>query len=208
MNPVILGTGPSLAEVADDLDGFMLFGCNDTFRDFDLDVWLACDPKWHAKRGPISLPCDQWHWDKAICERGGYRYIEGRWFDGLSTDPSWISYGHSSGWQLLNLAVHYITWGLAEPPILLVGYDMTYRKGEPRHYFKGLSDTDGEYDGELRKWSLFDKPDGTGLLYDYQHIAKQCERGEIPPIINCTPRSAMQWFPFGIINDYGEAKKA
>lgn len=201
---VILGTGPSLADCADHLRELhrrgrvMLFGLNDTFRDFDLDVWIACDPKWHQVRGRIDLPgVDQWHWDAGICERFGYRHIEGRWFDGLSTDPSWIAYGHSSGWQALNLAMHYYTWGSHQGPIYLCGYDMTYRDNEPRHYFKGLSEAEGEYEPALRKWSLFDKPDKSGLLYDYKHIADQQARGELPcRIVNATPRSAMRWFPF------------
>lgn len=168
----------------------MLFGINNTFHDFDLDCWIACDPAWHAHYGRVDGRFDKWHWDDEICQRHGYRHIEGRWFDGLSTDPNWISLGHSSGWQALNLAVHY---GCDQ--ILLVGFDMDYRPGEPRHYFSGLSEQAGEYPNALRKWSLFDKPNKTGLLYDYRHIAKQCERGEIPPIINCTPKSAMRWFP-------------
>jgi len=200
---VILGTGPSLARVADQLRAMkaagkvMLFGMNNSYEDFDLDCWLACDPAWHKLNGKIELECDQWHWDKDICSRYGYRHIPGLWLDGLSTDPDFISYGHSSGWQCLNLAVHY---GCS--PILLCGYDMTYRAGEPRHYFKGLSDVPGEYPEPLRKWSLFDKPDQTGLLYDYRHIAEQCNRGEIPPILNCTTGSAMQWFPFAQIADF------
>jgi len=200
---VILGTGPSLAPVADQLRELkaagkvMLFGMNNSYKDFDLDVWLACDPAWHKHNGKVDLDCDQWHWDKDICDRYGYRHKPGLWLDGLSTDKDYISFGHSSGWQCLNLAVHY-----GCDPILLCGYDMTYRKGEARHYFKGLSDVAGEYPQPLRKWSLFDKPDKTGLLYDYKHIADQAERGEIPPVYNCTPGSAMTWFPFAQIADF------
>lgn len=205
--PIVLGTGPSLAKDIDlirklQADGrVMLFGLNDTYRDFNLDVWIACDPKWHEVRGEVYIPfCDQWHWDKAICEKHGYEYIEGVWYDGLWTkDTEKISYGHSSGWQALNLAHHYITWDMCQGPILLCGFDMTYRDNEPRHYFTGLSDVAGEYDKELRKWSLFDKTSkgqpGKGLLFDYKRIADQCERGEAHQIINCTPGSAMEWFP-------------
>jgi len=178
----------------------MLFGINDTYRAFNLDAWIACDPAWHNHRGKIDIPyCDQWHWDKDICQRGGYEHIEGVWKDGMglwTKDTSKITLGHSSGWQALNLAHHYVTWGLCSGPILLCGYDMTYRAGEPRHYFKGVSETAGEYDKVLRKWSLFDKAPqgkpGEGLLFNYKDIADQTDRHEI---INCTPRSAMRWFP-------------
>jgi len=194
---VVIGTGPSLAAVADDLrdlrarDKVRLFGINSTYLDFDLDVWIACDPKWNRHYGKIEIDADQWHWDVDICADYGYQHIPGEWLPGLSLDPGVISFGHSSGWQALNLAA--VTYRCN--PVLLVGYDMTYRKNEPRHYFKGLSDIDGEYPEALRKWSLFDKPNKTGLLYDYKNIADQVARGELPPIINCTPDSAMRWFP-------------
>lgn len=200
---VILGTGPSLALVADQLRELkaagkvMLFGMNNSYQDFDLDVWIACDPAWHQHNGQVKIDADCWHWDKGICDQYGYRYIEGVWLDGLSTDPDLISFGHSSGWQALNLALHY-----GCDPILLCGYDMSYPAGKPRHYFTGLSDTRGEYPLPLQKWSLFDKPDKTGLLYDYRHIAAQCNRGEIPPILNCTHGSAMTCFPFAEIADF------
>lgn len=201
---VILGTGPSLSLVADELrqlkaDGkVMLFGMNNSYKDFDLDVWLACDPKWHEVNGQVTLDCDQWHWDKGICEKYGYKHIPGLWLPGLSTDPDYISFGHSSGWQCLNLAAVQYRCEM----VLLCGYDMTYREGEKRHYFTGLSNVDGEYPEPLRKWSLFDKPDKTGLLYDYAHIADQCRRGEVCPIVNCTENSAMSCFEMGQISDF------
>lgn len=189
---IVIGTGPSLSDVARLVRSAdaVRFGINNTYQDFPLDVWIACDPAWHRYYGKVEGDFDKWHWDPEICNQHGYNYIPGRWEDGLSTDPNYISYGHSSGWQALNLAVHY---GCA--PILLVGFDMTYRADEPRHYFSGLSGAVGEYPEPLRKWSKFDKGTGDGLLWDYRNIAEQCERGEIPTIINCTPRSAMTWFP-------------
>lgn len=195
-----MGTGPSLAAVADDLrswradNGCRLFGVNNTFVDFPLDVHISCDPKWHEHYSPVVGDFEKWHWDESICRAHGYNHVQGAWLDGLSLDPEIISFGHSSGWQALNLAVHY-----GCDPVLLVGYDMTYRPGEPRHYFDGLSDTAGEYPEPLRKWSLFDKPDRTGLLYDYKNIAEQ--KG-LPEIWNCTPGSAMRWFPMATIGQF------
>lgn len=190
---VVLGTGPSLNADADNirrLQNALIFGVNNTYQDFDLDVWISCDPAWHSHYGKIDIPgCDQWHWDKDICERNGYRYIEGRWFDGLSTDPTWISYNHCSGAQALNLAVHY-----GCDPILLVGHDFKYEEGKPRHYFSDLSDVDGEYAPKLRKFSEFG-----GLIETYRFIAEQ--QG-LPPIVNCTEGSGLPWFPFGSLEDY------
>lgn len=192
MKAIILGTGPSLADQKQDIirlrnNGFMVFGVNNTFEDFDLDVWVACDPKWHQVYSPIRGDFFKLHWDKDICEKYGYEYIEGRWGDGLSTDKSYIHYGHSSGYQALNLAV---LWDAEE--IYLCGYDMNYNS-DTRHYFTGLSNRDGEYPETLRKYSTFD-----GLIKCYETIPK------VNPdlkIYNCTKDSGLTCFPHQEIGD-------
>ena len=205
MRGLILGTGPSLSDVAHLIPKFdgLVFGCNNTFQDFKLSVHLSCDPKWHDRYSPIppvwgDFEC--WHWDKGICEKYGYRYVEGVWLDGLYMGPeNKISLGHCSGHQLLNLAAGN-QYGCDE--IILVGHDFRYEPGKPRHYFTGLSDVDGEYVPELRKFSLFDKQgQGNDLMKVYQHIADQ--KG-LPPIINCTPGSHLKCFPMGNLEDYLE----
>ena len=199
---VVIGTGPSLANVADQLRELkaagkvMLFGINRTFLDFDLDVWIQCDDKMHYHYGQVEGDFDKWHYLPEICEKYGYKHIEGVWLDGLSTDKTKLSLGHASGWQALQLAVHYDC-----DVILLVGHDMRYDNG-PRHYFSGLSEANGEYPAALRKHSLFLKPDGSGLLPNYAHIANQCKRGEVVPIVNCTKHSAMTCFPMGKLSDF------
>ena len=182
---IIIGTGPSLdVETVKEAQsrGALLFGVNNTFNDFDLDVWIACDPSWHKIYSPVVGRFHKWHWDKSICEKNSYQHIEGRWGDGLSLSPEFIHYGHSSGYQALNLAVLY-----GCNPIFLVGYDMHYR-GASRHYFNGLSNDSGEYPQQLRKFSKFD-----GLIKCYETIANQ--KG-LPDIINCTIGSALTCFPF------------
>lgn len=159
------------------------FGVNNTFKDFPLKAWIACDPAWHHHFGKIEGDFDKWHWDKEICRKYGYEYIEGRWGDGLSTDKSYIHYGHSSGYQALNLAVHY-----GYTSIYLAGYDMRYDLGA-RHYFDGLSPDAGEYPEKLRKYSTFD-----GLIKCYETIAVQ---KDLPcKIYNMTEGSALRGFEF------------
>ena len=198
---IVLGTGPSLNDSADMVrelgkQGALLFGCNNCYADFDLHVWIACDPAWHQYHGKIDLPhTDQWHWDKDICSDYGYRYIEGVWVDGLwMEDKTKISLNHCSGAQLLNLACHYDC-----DPILLVGHDFKYEPGKPRHYFSDLSDVNGEYPAQLRKWSQFQKPDGNDLMTVYQRIS---ETPGLPRVVNCTPGSALIWFEMGELKDY------
>ena len=199
---VILGTGPSLAGSAEQVRelgrcGALLFGCNNTFQDFDLDVWLACDPTWHKHYGQVAGDFDKWHWSTEICTKYNYTYIEGVWHDGLwMQDASKISLNHCSGAQLLNLACNQYQCGT----VLLVGHDFTYREGEPRHYFVDLSDQCGEYPPNLRKFSLFDKKgQGDDLLAVYKRIAAT---PGLPEIINCTPNSALPWFPMGNLCEF------
>lgn len=178
---IILGTGPSLSKQADSIRGSnaKIFGINNTYRDFDLDVWIACDPQWHHFYGKVEGEFDKWHWDREICSRYGYQYVEGKWGEGLSLNNDYIHYGHSSGYQALNLAVLY-----GCDPIYLAGYDMKYEK--TRHYFTGLSKKDGEYPESLRKWSTFD-----GLIKCYNTIASQ---PGLPAIYNITKDSGLTCF--------------
>ncbi len=195
----MLGTGPGLAAVADsvralrDAGKARVFGVNNTYLDFRLDVWIACDPHWHDIYAlPRGLPAQTWcfHWSQKVAKQYGYYHIRGRWAAGLSTDPRVLHYGHSSTYQALGLALHF-----GCRPLVLVGCDMQYEAGAPRHYFSGLSDQAGEYPEALRKFSRFD-----GLIKCYESIAGQ---SGLPSIYNATPGSALRCFP--IINDPVEA---
>jgi len=114
----------------------------------------------------------------------------------LSEKPV-ISYGHSAGFQLLNLAYH-------EKPdrILLLGYDMKFaadydgkarRVGStPRHFF-------GEYPEQLQHWPSVKVHGGVHveLVELYRSVAMQ----GLVEIINCTPGSAIDCFPFADISE-------
>lgn len=201
---VVVGTGPSLTpDVLDTLraasDWHPLFGMNNTYKDLPLHVHVACDPQWWQTYGPdVELRnhrAHKWTWDPDTHARFPYtRLVRGQWGDGLSTDPDYIHYGHSSSYQALNLAVLY---GCHR--VLLVGFDMRYPTGAPRHYFDGLSDAAGEYPPRLRKYSKFD-----GLIQCFWTIARQ--KG-LPQIINCTPDSALQCFKTGNLLDYVRTKE-
>ena len=195
---LILGTGYSLKAVANlipDFDG-LIFGPNQTYQDFPLDVWLACDPAWHDYYGgPVAGDFDKWHWDAGICERYGYLYTEGVWMDGLYMGPgNKISLNHCSGAQLLNLAAYHYE----ADEIILIGHDFHYDAPQ-RHYFDDLSETPGEYPQAIRKFSKFKKPDGNDLLAVYKKIADQ---DGLPPIFNATEGSALPWFPKRKLKDF------
>jgi len=211
---LIVGTGPSLTAMLPDIARFdgLVFTCNNTYKDVRTDVWLACDPTWHEHYGQAKGDFDKWHWDKGICQRYGYKYVEGVWIvDGRvyprdeyltppgdcgglwMQDKSRISLNHCSGAQLLNLACNQYECD----EVILVGHDFHY-KGKQRHYFSNLSETAGEYPREIRKTSNFNK--GGGDLLDVYRIIS--EQDGLPPIINCTPGSALPWFEMGNLEDY------
>ena len=173
MRGLIVGTGPSLRGQIDRIADFngLVFTCNLTYLDVKTDVHLCCDPAFHAYYGKIEGDFDHWHWDADICARYGYKYVEGVWMvDGVAyprseyerppgpvgglwmQDKTKISLNHCSGAQLLNLAANQ--YGCDE--IILVGHDFHYN-ADQRHYFTGLSETDGEYPQAIRKFSKFDK---------------------------------------------------
>jgi hypothetical protein len=127
---LIVGTGPSLRDQLDLIPRFdgIVFICNNSFEDIHHErmVHLACDPKWHATYSPVVGDFDKWHWSLEVCEKYGYRYIEGVWVDGLwLKDKTKISLNHCSGAQLLNLAVNQYECS----EVILIGHDFKYTNG-------------------------------------------------------------------------------
>jgi len=175
----------------------LIFTCNNSYKDVRTDVWLACDPAWHHHYGQVSGDFDKWHWDADICSAYGYTYVEGIWHTGLwLKDKSKISLNHCSSAQLLNLALNQ--YGCNEA--VLIGHDFRYPLGQPRHYFSGLSETDGEYPQAIRKFSKFDKGPGQ---YDLLDVYDEISRTEgIPPIYNATQGSALTAFPYRPLEDF------
>ena len=164
---IIIGTGPSLnddqihwAFLKHELLDWALFGINNVYQRIDLDVHMACNPEWWDEYAddPRLLDGDfeKWTWDKKTSKKYGLNYIEGRWGDSLSKDPSYIHYGHASGYQILGIAYHY---GIRQ--FYLLGYDMAYPPGKPRHYFgeypraldhNPRTGPKGEFTGLIRQW--------------------------------------------------------
>ena len=207
MRAVILGTGPSVTpEVIELLNATSLpiFGCNNSYQIAPLTALLACNPEWwdyywSRDEKLRNADFDRWTWDTPTAKKYGIAHIRGEWGDGLSTDPDVIHYGHSSGYQLLGLALHY---GVTE--MVLIGYDLRYPKGYDgmkqvaggdRHFF-------GEYPKELQHWTKFNTGSGgelNGLLECYRTIAPE-DYGI--RIINCSPGTALDFFETGNLEDY------
>jgi hypothetical protein len=196
---VVIATGPSLTRAQlnrvaalRSLGKIGVVTFNNVYRDYHghVDVYTACDPQWwehYGKhvRGSMNVPrASRYHWDAAVAAEHECTHVPGKWGPGLSLDPNYIHYGHSSGYQAINLAV---LSGYTK--LLLLGFDMHYPQGGKRHYFEDLSEVSGEYPAALRKNSTF-----TGLMACYNTIFQQMARTKAFEIYNCTPGSAMPFF--------------
>lgn len=180
---VIVGCGPSLTlDQLDKVSHLKRYGANRSFE-FGVDVVLGCNFEFWDHYWPEikDLPCDKWTTHPTLKDSrpDGLNWIEGRWEDGISTNPDYIAYHHGSGPQILNLAYHY---GVRR--FILIGWDMCYR--EKRHYF-------GE-DALTEKHHPRTGPNGelAGLIKEMETINPEIYGIEI---INCTPDSAMTCFP-------------
>lgn len=187
-----------------------MFGVNNAYKIAPfLDVFMACNVEWweyYADEAQFEQfrfsyfngdpNADMWTWDKGTAKAYQIGHVPGKWGDSFSTDPGFIHYGHSSGFQIMNLAYHY---GIRD--FVLVGYDMRYlpgyrRKGhvagEGRHFF-------GEYPKTLQHWPKVGA-DGefTGLLKVFKTIDTQ-KLGV--RIVNCSPGSALDFFETAELKD-------
>jgi hypothetical protein len=197
-----IGTGPSLTpqQVSAARKLGDLYACNDAYKLApDAALLHACNYQWWDCRWDevFDLSCRKTTIFEDTAKRYGIEFVPGRWFDGLSEAPM-VSYGHSAGFQLLNLAYH------AKPDrILLLGYDMRFapdydgkakRIGSgPRHFF-------GEYPPELQHWPSVKVQSGVHVeLVDlYRAVAKQ----GLVEIVNCSPGSAIDCFPMKDIDAF------
>jgi hypothetical protein len=206
----ILATGPSLtpeviaaARRGRALGAWALFGMNHVWREVpELDTFLACNVQYYETQWALGLRehrAEKWiavdekqpeRFKAAV--RFGLNVIAGEWGEGFSRDPSIVNYGHSSGFQLPQLAVHA---GFRR--LLLCGYDMRYARdydgrnqrigSKPRHYF-------GEYeDAALNHWPSVKVKNGVHveLIEQFEKVKRLNQDVEI---INCSPGSAMTCF--------------
>jgi hypothetical protein len=206
---VILATGPSLtpevlktARRGQELGAWSVYGMNHLWRDFPtLDVFLACNPEYYDAQWHFGLKfsrAEKWTWDPKTATQYGVRFIEGKWADGFSKNPWVIHYGHSSGFQLPQIAYHA---GFRR--LLLCGYDMRYAKdydgrnqrigSSPRHYF-------GEYAPELQHWPSVKIKDGVfvELIEQFEKVKKLNPDVEL---VNCSPGSAMTCFQMSTLEE-------
>lgn len=101
--------------------------------------------------------------------------------DGFSLDSSLIHYGGNSGFQAVNMALHFLDFVARPARIVLVGFDMRMVEGR-RHFF-------GDHPAPLRQTS-----GGYRRWPEEFHRAAAALPKSIE-IVNCTPGSAITCFP-------------
>lgn len=220
---MILGTGPSLTPEAIKLvndarlrpeSQIRVFAINNVYQtDAWIDVFFACNPEWWSHYYPtdprlrdllLSGNCEAWTWDKPTATHYGLNWIEGRWsggkrkVHGFSTDPTFIHYGHGSGYEVLNVAFLY---GCRR--FVLCGYDLRYpRDYDPVARFPGTTKRHffGEYPRQLQHFpgvsgkNVDSEGRITGLLDCYRTI--DCDKLNLT-IVNCSPGTALDFFETG-----------
>lgn len=144
----------------------------DGFPDFAGEKWSAHEARLNDKR--------------TVAARYGLQLVAGpRQVDamGFSLDPALIHYGNSSGFQAINLAIHF-----GATLIKLVGFDMrTPAEGQPRHFHEDYPD-----------------PGMNRSQYEHFHHAFAVAARMLPAhirIVNCTPGSALRCFPMGELEE-------
>lgn len=181
---VIAASGPSLTPeqcFAAVTSKAKVIAINTTFRMLpEADALYACDYLWLKIHKAQFMPAFNgrvWTQDRAAAEQFNLKYVRHAARDGLGRGNT-LHVGGNSGHGAINLAYLF-----GARRILLIGYDMREIGGKkhwhPDHPAPCVQKQQfGEWIHKFRK-----------LAEDLK--AAQCE------VINCTPKSALQCFPMG-----------
>lgn len=155
----------------------------------------ACERKWwteyHARVCAKHPGASLWAYDDGRAHLAGVRTVDLADFPrdarrytpaaDFCDIPGKIHSGGNSGYQAMNLAKM-----LGYSLLLLVGFDMRPDAGGRQHYF-------GEYAGSLAKRSPY---------ADWIPRFRTVTTSPSFRIVNCTPGSAIDAFPFGALSDF------
>lgn len=176
---VCLASGPSLtpSDVQTVRGRARVIAVNDAVRLAPwADVLYACDGKWwNQYHGMPTFPGLKYGMTVNTKRYPEVHVLRNAGIDGLSSDPTSLCTGRNSGYQAINLAVHF---GAAR--ILLLGYDLM-RHGGKSHFFgeHPHSWTPSPYKEFLRHFPTLLKP----------LAARGIE------VVNCSRTTALTIFP-------------
>jgi hypothetical protein len=183
---VVAATGTSLTKsVAATCreSGYPIIAVKQAWRRFpDAPVLYSLDSYWwHHYKGVPEFEGEKWaaH-DRTyspkldVAKLYGLRLVRGDMQRGFSTDPSLIHYGRNTGFQAMNMAIHWLRG--PKKRIVLVGFDMQ------GGYFFG-DHPKGPNQG--RHWPTF--------TLEFEYAAKNLPKGV--EIVNTTLDSKLPIFP-------------
>lgn len=183
---VCLGSGPSLTQADVDRcrEHARVIAVNDTVRMAPwADVLYAADVKWWRRFAGVpgfrgfkySIMANTGNRPTAQEEFRDIRILRNTGTNGLELQPDALRTGCNSGYQAINLAVHF-----GARQILLLGYDM---HGD--HFF-------GSHPDKTR-------PPFAMCLPLFPTLVAPLKAAGVS-IVNCTPRSAITCFPMGTLD--------
>lgn len=187
---IIAATGPSMTrDVADRIRDHRVIAISDAYKLLpDADVLYSADAAWwRVHKGCPDFKGEKWTTHNGlgrsgseVAENFGLKVANGKPGNTYSSARDLIHFGRSSGFQALNLALH---WGASK--IILVGYNMQAVKGK-RHFF-------GDHPRPLYNGN-------------HQHFCRSFNEAvrSLPKhveVINATPNSALKCFKKMELND-------
>lgn len=176
---VLLASGPSLTAADVDLccGRAKVMAINDSWRMAPwADALYAADPEWWKYHGGVpDFAGQKWTQSKEAADKWGLFWIPGKRLDGLSLDPRLIHYGSNSGYQALNLAIHF-----GARRIILLGYDMQQTGGKSHWH--------GDHPGPLNRVA-----DYSHFIKKFQTAVPDLDRAGIR-VVNCSRETALDCF--------------
>lgn len=139
---VCIGTGPSLTheDVEFCRDKARVIAINDAYTVAPwADVLYACDVKWWKWHNGVPAftglkyalaPKTNDRIGDQVIRQAGIQALQNHGTYGLSLDPTGVSTGHNSGYQAINVALHF-----GASRIVLLGYDMGRSPKQASHFF-------------------------------------------------------------------------
>lgn len=171
-----LGGGPSLTQADVDYvrDRAHVIAVNDSYRLAPwADVLYACDSKWwfwNWAKGAKDFAGLKFALDPGARRYPGVQVLRNTGDKGLELDPTGLRAGRNSGYQAINLAVHF-----GARRVILLGYDM---RGGHWH--------SGHPDGSAPPFSI--------CLARFETLAGPLMKAGVE-VVNCSPRTALKTFP-------------
>lgn len=108
----------------------------------------------------------------------GVYWIQYRSEQGLETDPSFLATGGNSGYQAINLAVHF-----GATRIVLLGYDMQRTGGKTHWHGDHPAGMNNPVDGQFETWRL-----------NYKTLVEPLRDLGVE-VVNCSRETALDMFP-------------